>query len=99
MYPEMSMLDIKRTTIADYEVMVESYKLAKIDREFDIHLLAWQSVQAGTTNDKGKPNYKTFDKFYDYEKRIKEIKNDEAKVNDETKSFFNMLKKINQGGD
>lgn len=98
MYPEMSLLDIKRTTIADYEVMTESYRLAKADREFDIHLLAWQSVQAGALDKKGKPVYTSFKKFFDYEKRIKEVRSDEVKADDKTKSLFNMVRNINQGG-
>ena len=98
MFPEMPILEIKRTTIADYEVMVEAYQLAQIDREFEIHMLAWQSVQAGASDKKGKPIYSSFKKFFNYEKRIKEVRSDEE-IDGNTSSFFNRLKKINQGGD
>ena len=93
----MSMLDIKRTTIADYEVMVKAYKLHSIDEEHRLHILAWQIVQAGASDKKGKPIYSNFKKFYDYEKRIKEVESDDVKADVKTVSLFNMVKNINKG--
>lgn len=96
MYPNMSMLDIKRTTIADYEVMTQAYKLRNVDEELRIHVLAWQIVQAGASDKKGKPIYSNFKRFYDYDKKIKEIERDDVKQDSKTLSLFNMVKNVNK---
>ena len=90
------MLEIKRTTLADYEVLTQAYQLHRIDEEFKLHLLAWQTVQAGASDKSGKPVYRKFSKFYDYENKINEILDDIPKVSEEEMSFFNRLKHINE---
>ena len=96
MYPDMSILDIQRTTIADYEVLIEAYQLRKLDEELSIHLLAWQTVQEGASNKQGKPVYSKFSKFFDYEKRQKEIKGDIEDISEEEMSIFEKIKIMNE---
>ena len=93
----MSILEVKNTTIADYEVLTEAYQLRKLDEELNIHLLAWQTVQAGASDKRGKPVYSKFSKFFDYEQRQKEIKGDIEDISEEEMSIFERVKIMNEG--
>lgn len=93
----MSILEVKNTTIADYEVLTEAYQLRKLDEELSIHLLAWQTVQAGASDKRGKPVYSKFSKFFDYEKRYKETIGDIEDISEEEMSIFERVKIMNEG--
>lgn len=55
---------------------MHAFRLAQIDKEYDMHLQAWLNHQVTLTKEQGKkqvPVYTSFKDFYDYEKNIKEI--------------------------
>lgn len=54
--------------------MREAFDLAQVDKQRDLHELAYLSFQATATKKKGKPVYKNFKKFFDYEKEIEKVK-------------------------
>ncbi|MEI5991235.1 hypothetical protein A5881_002768 [Enterococcus termitis] len=54
-------------TIPEYELRIKAHQLKRLDRHYDIHLQAWATVMAGQTK-KGKPVYRTFEKFFNYQK-------------------------------
>ncbi|PZL70958.1 hypothetical protein CI088_13835 [Enterococcus plantarum] len=64
--------EIARLTIPDYELRMKAYQLKQLDRQYEIHLQAWATVMAGQTR-KGKPIFRTFDKFFDYRKAEEKI--------------------------
>lgn len=60
---------------------MKAFHLARIDKEYDIALQAWLNHQAKATkttgsgkNQKTMSVYKSFTDFFDYEKKIKEVK-------------------------
>ncbi|MFD1900450.1 hypothetical protein [Enterococcus termitis] len=64
--------EIDRLTIPEYELRIKAYQLKSLDMQYNIHLQAWATVMAGQTR-KGKPVYRTFDKFFNYQKAEKRI--------------------------
>lgn len=52
---------------------MQAFRLKKVDEERDIHLQAWNNLVVKSADKKGKPTYKNFTDFYDYEKRIKDV--------------------------
>ena len=62
-------------TMREYNILAEAYALKFVDRERDMHELAYLTFAATATKKSGKPVYKTFKKFYDYEKELERVKN------------------------
>ena len=46
----------------------------EVDKARDIHLLAWLTVSAGATKKDGKPVYKRFKDFFNYDKEVTQSK-------------------------
>lgn len=69
-------ITIGRMTVKEYLLRMKAANLQRLDREYEIHLLAWQMNQAGATKQKGKktvPYFSKFSEFFDYEQREKDI--------------------------
>lgn len=45
-----------------------------VDDDFNLHKQAFLNFQVQATDKKGKPVYKNFGKFYDYEKELETLK-------------------------
>lgn len=69
-----SLAEVDRLTIPEYTLLMEAVRLRQVDMDYRNHLQAWLTFAAKATKKSGKPVYKKFDKFYDYEKEIKKIK-------------------------
>ena len=69
---------IYRMTLYEYRLRMEAFRLQRVDRDFDLHLLAWESwnVQAMKQSGRKKrvPVFKTFKEFFDYEAEIKKAR-------------------------
>lgn len=74
MYPAMSMLEVRRTTIADFEVMKQAYALSQVDRILMATIQAWQSGQVQATDKKGKPIYRKMKQLFDYEREVERVR-------------------------
>lgn len=57
----------------EYSWLLEARKLKLVDEEFNAHRQAFLNVSAQATDKKGKPVYRSFDKFYDYNKAVKRV--------------------------
>lgn len=100
-YPNMTVLEAQRVTLAEFEVMSEAHMLRKIDEQFVIYSQAWAIVQAQATDKHGKPVYKNFNKFFDYEKMLKQAKGDEINLQNKNTNinFYKELSRLNKAGD
>lgn len=58
----------------EYNILSEAYALKYVDKERDLHELAFLNFAATATKKSGKPVYKTFKKFFDYEKELERVK-------------------------
>lgn len=75
----MSMEEIQQTTLADLEVLVRAYQLHRVDDMFIASYTAWQSAIAQGTDKKGKPIYRAFNDFFNYEKEMQKVQGDTAR--------------------
>lgn len=73
-----SLDQVDRMTVREYRLMAEAYRLASVDSEYKMHKLAFLTFAASATDKKGRPRYKRFEKFFNYEKEIKKAQNTEA---------------------
>lgn len=92
-------LAIARMTLKEYQLRMKAFQLKQLDKEFEIHQLAWQMNQAGAQGKNGKPYYKRFKDFFDYEEQERKIlgtrEQDSVLKNTD---FSNLLKKSNKKG-
>ncbi len=69
--------EIDSMTLYEYELRMKAHRLMEVDEEYKLHRLAWANYNVQATERKGKdkivPVYKTFQQFYDYEKRIDSV--------------------------
>lgn len=61
-------------TFEEYRLLMEAAQLRQIDMDYRNHLQAWLTFSAQATDRKGKPIYKKFNKFYDYEEQLDSTK-------------------------
>ena len=77
-----SIAEVDRLTIPEYELMMEAWQLKKVDDNYLVHWQAFLNFAVRATKKVGKrkerPVYSRFDKFFDYEKEIKKVKNKKA---------------------
>ncbi|WP_100066062.1 hypothetical protein [Miniphocaeibacter massiliensis] len=94
----MTVLEARRVTLAEFEVMTEAHMLRRVDNQFDIHLQAWANAQAQATDKRGRAYFKTFDKFFDYEKMLKKVKGEDEvfEINKINTDFYKKLSEINK---
>ena len=72
-----SFAEVDRLTIPEYLLLMEAVQLKQVDMDYRNHLQAFLNfaVKAEKKNGKSsKPVFKTFKKFYDYEKEIAKVK-------------------------
>lgn len=64
-------------TLYEYDLRMKAHRLKEVDREREIYLQAWADCLAGQTKMQGKdkivPVFRTFEQFYDYDRRIAEV--------------------------
>ena len=53
---------------------MEACELRLVDEEFNAHRQAFLNVKASATDKRGKLVYKQFNKFFDYDKAISQVK-------------------------
>ena len=86
--------------LPEYLYRMKAHELSRVDKEYDMHLSAWLGEQVTATKEVGSktiPLYKSFDKFYDYEKAIEAITGPEAKqVNSQHKRMAQIAAKLNE---
>lgn len=63
----LSLIEARRTTLVDFDIYSTAYRLKTFEKANDMHHQAWLNSQVQSTNKQGKPVYRTFKKFFDYE--------------------------------
>ena len=72
-YLDLDIEQIDRLTIPDYELLMKATQLKEVDRSRNRHLSAWLTVSAGATKKDGRPVYRKFKDFFDYEAELKRL--------------------------
>ena len=73
-----SFAEVDRLTLPQYRLLMEAAQLKQVDMDYRNHLQAFLNfvVKAEKkTGKKSKPVYNKFEKFYNYEKELKKVKN------------------------
>ena len=76
---------------------MEAFQLRLVDEEFYAHRQAFLNYQVQATDKKGKPIYRRFDKFYDYEKAINR-QSEESTADNRFSALKEHLRKDKQNG-
>lgn len=85
-------------TISEHILRLKAYQLKEVDSLKRIHQQAWANNVVKSTTKAGKPRYKRFGKFFDYEKAIAKIlkkRNDKEKTSN---SIRDLVIKNNREG-
>lgn len=99
------MLEARRLTQADYEVMVKALNLRLIDEDFNRAKTVWYGQIVQNTERVGKnykPQFKKFKDFFDYDKLIEEEMYGESKPTHKkkvTSPLHEMIRKVNQNSE
>ena len=67
----MSFDEINRLTIPEYNILMRALELRNIDEANERHNLAWLIMAAGAMKKDGKPVYKNYTDFFDYEAKLR----------------------------
>lgn len=98
-YPQTTVLEAQRTTLADFEIMVDAYVLRNLDKKQELYMQAWAMAQVESTTKKGERIYKNFKDFFDYEKELDHIKGfyENKKENKKEINIYKKIAKMNGG--
>lgn len=69
-------LEIKRMTLVEYNLRMESYQLSNLDKQRDFHLQALINQSAKATKKNGDSKWDSFDKFFGkkYESEVRKVR-------------------------
>lgn len=68
-----SLDEVNKMTLNEYNLKMLAFRLRQVDRAFERRDLAWQFMCVQATDKDGKLVYREFNKFFDYEKAIKQV--------------------------
>ena len=72
--------------IAEYALLMKAENMKKLDKERDLHKLAYLTLAVQSTDRSGKKSsYPTFEKFFDYERLYSEMFEQEKEIKKENK--------------
>lgn len=74
-----NMQEIERMTLKEYAWRVEAYRVREFEELYKVHRQAFIHQAVKSTERRGnkiEPKYKTFDEFFNYEKKRREILGD-----------------------
>lgn len=92
-----SLAEVDRLTIPEYELLMEAYRLKTVDDNYCAHRQAFLNfaVQAKKKagNKRERPVYNRFDKFFDYEREIKKVKDKKKGTKERFSGIGKLLRK------
>lgn len=96
--------DIDRMTMPEYLMRIKAYRYEELDKQRDLHYLAFlnQAVQSTTGTGKSQElKYNTFDKFFDYDKLARSIEGEPQEpqeMDDRKKELLRLIRIANTKG-
>ena len=72
--------------------MTKAYRLRMIDEDYRAHQLAYLSVMAKAEKKSGRPVYKTFKSFFNYEEAVRKVLDEPKKTESRFASLGKYLK-------
>lgn len=88
---------------------MRAFNLARVDKQYDMHLQAWLNHQVTATKNVGskekskvEPVFKNFDSFFDYKKALNKvdgpIKQSASNLTNKQKRMIEAARKLNKKG-
>lgn len=94
----MSIIEIKRTSLADYEVLKMAYSLRSLDKHYFESFNAWQGAILNGRDKNSRPIIKSFKELFDYSKLENNIKGKVKELNKDIDiDFIKRIKEFNKG--
>lgn len=91
-----SLEEVDRLTVYEYRLLMEAVEFKQLDEEYQAHRQAFLNFAAKATKKAGKnrqkPVYTTFEKFFNYKKELKKLK-DKGKKDDHYSGIGRFLRK------
>lgn len=84
-------------TLFEYNLRMKAKQYQLVDKERDLHYSAWLNLAVKSTKGSGNKQkyiYSKFEKFYDYEKAIKNISEEKDIINKLDDNRKELIKKI-----
>lgn len=73
-----SMVQVDRLELPEYQLLMKALALRRVDEEYRVHEQAFLNTAARATKGKsGRPVYKKFSSFFDYDEAVKKVQNGE----------------------
>ena len=85
-----------KMTFYEFNILLEAFRLQQVDKNRDMHWQAFLNYQVTGTKSKGKPVFKTFKKFFDYDKELEKVKGKAKDVDKDER--INKITSILYGG-
>lgn len=90
-------------TLKEYNLHMKAEELAEVDRQYHLHLLAFQCMRAQGQKKSGKgtkPAFPRFKSFFDYDKILKgvEEKQDKRKKKQKESKYAGLIDYYRKGG-
>lgn len=79
---------------------MKAHNLSRIDKQYEMHMQAWLNHQVTATKEQGKkqvPIFKKFTDFYDYEKELKQLEDENKSLNPQQKRLARIALLVNTG--
>lgn len=61
-------------TLSEYQIRMEAYQLSKVEEDFRIAKQAWYNQIVQNVDGNGKPQFKSFNDFYDLQANIDAVR-------------------------
>lgn len=93
--------DVDYMLVSEYAMLMKAKALQRLDRERDIHQVAYLSMAVQATKPRGKkevPVYQRFNDFFNYEKRKEEIIGIKKKTPDKNQGIKKLILLANKEG-
>lgn len=79
-------------TVKEYQLLIKAQRLSTVDNELKIHQQAYLDALATGQKKNGKPVYPSFNSFYDYNKRIKDVSADASHEAEKYKALSKIIR-------
>ena len=89
---------VLKLDMKEYRLLCEGKRLSNIDQLYLIHLSAFANNKATLRDKKGRLIYRSFDKFFDYEKALKGNDKSRKEESPQIKAYREYLKRMKGEG-
>lgn len=91
-----SLDEVDRVTVQEYQWLMEARQYRDVDDNYYLHRQAFANMAVTARRKNGSPVYTHFQKFYDYEKDLRRLKEQDTTPDEKSRKIFEILQKGGQ---